>query len=246
MKMNEFANKVVVISGVSHGIGLALLQQFMKLDCYIVCIDKNPLPITINDKVCFIEQDLKYKESIDILCNCVKQLHKEVHIMVNNACVNHKGLLSKCSYNDFNEVLQVGVSAPYEIVNQLHPLLHDASIINMTSTRAFMSQADSESYTAAKGAIYAMSHAMSISLRGIARVNSIAPGWIETHEETHSLLDNIQHPVGRVGEVSDIVNMVLYLCSEKAGFITGQNFIVDGGMSTQMIYHDDHGWTYKK
>jgi NAD(P)-dependent dehydrogenase (short-subunit alcohol dehydrogenase family) len=119
----------------------------------------------------------------------------------------------------------------------------NASIVNIASTRAFQSQPDTESYSAAKGGIVALTHAMAVSLAGRARVNCISPGWIETSDNPeHSEQDKRQQPVGRVGSVSDIAEMVLYLCGDKAGFITGENITIDGGMSKLMIYHNDHGW----
>jgi len=118
----------------------------------------------------------------------------------------------------------------------------DASIVNISSSRDRMSQPQTESYTAAKGGIAALTHALAISLAGKVRVNSISPGWIDTAYEIYEGADAIQQPVGRVGNPLDIANMVLFLCSEKAGFITGENICIDGGMTKQMIYHNDYGW----
>ncbi|WP_258960748.1 SDR family oxidoreductase [Paenibacillus aquistagni] len=110
-----------------------------------------------------------------------------------------------------------------------------------------MSQAVTESCSAAKGGILALPHALSISLAGRARVNAISPGWIDTSGDPSALTasDRLQHLVDRVGQTQDIVNLVFFLCSEKNGFITGENIRVDGGMLKQMIYHGDHGWTYQ-
>jgi NAD(P)-dependent dehydrogenase (short-subunit alcohol dehydrogenase family) len=105
-----------------------------------------------------------------------------------------------------------------------------------------MSQPQTESYTAAKGGIAALTHALAASLAGCARVNSISPGWIETSNLTHEGADAAQHSVGRVGNPMDIASMVLFLCSDRAGFITGENICIDGGMTRQMIYHGDNGW----
>ena len=91
----------------------------------------------------------------------------------------------------------------------------------------------------------ALTHALAISLKGKVRVNCISPGWIDTHGGEISALDHAQHPAGRVGLPSDISGMVQFLCSEKAGFITGENIVIDGGMSKLMIYHNDHGWNYQ-
>ena len=121
-----------------------------------------------------------------------------------------------------------------------------AAIVNISSSRDRMSQAETESYTAAKGGIAALTHALAVSLAGKVRVNSISPGWIDTVYTVHDGADAAQHPAGRVGNPMDIANMVLYLCSNKAGFITGENICIDSGMTRQMIYHNDCGWTLQE
>lgn len=109
-----------------------------------------------------------------------------------------------------------------------------------------MSQPNTESYTAAKGGISALTHALAVSLSGKVRVNSISPGWIDTSGSEFFGSDKTQHPAGRVGTPRDIADMVIYLCSEKAGFITGENITIDGGMTKLMIYHNDCGWRYEQ
>jgi NAD(P)-dependent dehydrogenase (short-subunit alcohol dehydrogenase family) len=149
-------------------------------------------------------------------------------------------------------VLRIGVTAPYMLAKLFRDsFAPGASIINIASTRAFMSQADTESYSAAKGGISALTHALSASLSGRVRVNAISPGWIDTGAfqaipamPKHSEEDERQHPAGRVGKPEDIAALALFLASADAGFITGQNFIVDGGMTAQMVYHANHGWSF--
>ena len=109
-----------------------------------------------------------------------------------------------------------------------------------------MSQPETESYTAAKGGIHALTHAMAVSLGGRVRVNSVSPGWIDTSYAVYEGSDADQHPVGRVGNPLDIANAVLYLCSDMAGFISGEDICIDGGMTKQMIYHNDFGWKLEK
>ena len=106
-----------------------------------------------------------------------------------------------------------------------------------------MSQPETESYTAAKGGISALTHALAVSLAGRVRVNSVSPGWIDTAYRVYDGADAVQHPAGRVGNPLDIANTVLFLCSDMSGFITGENICVDGGMTRQMIYHGDFGWS---
>ena len=173
--------------------------------------------------------------------------------LVNNACVSRRGLLSACGYADFEYVLRLGALAPYMLTKRFLPFFAPgAAVVNIASSRAVMSQADTESYSAAKGAIVALTHAMSVSLAGRVRVNAVSPGWIDTaawHGEgapdpVHAHPDSAQHPAGRVGRPDDIAAMVMFLCGEGAAFVTGQNILVDGGMTRQMIYHGEDGWTF--
>ena len=139
----------------------------------------------------------------------------------------------------------MGVSAPFYLTQLFLPYFAPgAGIVNISSSRDRMSQPFSESYTAAKGGISALTHALAVSLAGKVRVNSVSPGWIDTTGTIYTGADAAQHPAGRVGTPQDIAQMVLFLCSDKAGFITGEDICIDGGMTKQMIYHDDWGWQY--
>ena len=138
-----------------------------------------------------------------------------------------------------------GVTAPFYLAKLFQPYFSErAAIVNISSSRDRMSQPQTESYTAAKGGISALTHALAVSLAGRVRVNSISPGWIDTDFTEYTGADAVQQPVHRVGNPMDIANMVLFLCSEKAGFITGENICIDGGMTKQMIYHGDCGWRF--
>ena len=164
--------------------------------------------------------------------------------LVNNALPRMKGI-DTCSYADFQYALAVGVTAPFYLTKLLAPhFAPGASVINIASSRDRMSQPQTESYTAAKGGIAALTHAMAVSLAGRARVNSISPGWIDTTGSDIRGSDALQQPVGRVGTPQDIAELAMFLCSDKAGFITGENICVDGGMTRLMIYHGEHGWSY--
>ena len=147
------------------------------------------------------------------------------------------------SYEDFEYALKVGVTAPFYLSKLFMPhFAAGASIVNISSSRDRMSQPQTESYTAAKGGIAALTHALAVSLAGKARVNSISPGWIDTAYTVYEGPDAYQQPAGRVGNPMDIANMVMYLCSDKSCFITGENICIDGGMTRHMIYHGDNGW----
>ena len=166
-----------------------------------------------------------------------------VDYLINNAAPKFAGITS-CSYEDFEYAQRVGVTAPFYLSKLFMPYFADgASIVNISSSRDRMSQPESESYTAAKGGIHALTHAMAVSLSGKVRVNSVSPGWIDNSYTVYEGADAVQQPAGRVGNPLDVANMVLYLCSDMAGFITGENICIDGGMTRRMIYHGDHGWS---
>lgn len=233
-----FQNKVVLITGGVSGIGKCIAQQFKNQGAIVCIIDKQQNEYFVGD--------LRDEKVLIKFAEKVISENGKIDYLINNALPLSKGLYD-CSYEEFNNALQVGVSAPFYLSKLFAPYFSNhGCIINISSTRDRMSQPNTESYTAAKGGISALTHALAITLAGKVRVNSISPGWIDTSFKEYSGADAFQHPVGRVGNPLDIANMVLFLCSEKAGFITGENICIDGGMTKQMIYHNDFGWTLKE
>ena len=232
-----FQNKVVVITGGAAGIGKCIAEEFQKAGAIVCIIDKTPGDHYVGD--------ISDKAVLEAFAADVIAKHGAVDILVNNALPIMRGIDS-CSYEDFQYALAVGVTAPFYLSKLFAPHFRDGgSIINISSSRDRMSQPQTESYTAAKGGIAALTHALAVSLAGKVRVNSISPGWIDTAYTVYEGPDAYQQPVGRVGNPLDIANMVLFLCSEKAGFITGENICIDGGQTKLMIYHGDHGWSLK-
>ena len=246
----EFKNKHAIITGGTNGIGRCIAETFLREGATVTVIDiDKPAGEKLQDRfesLRFFHGDIAEKS---VLESFVDSIDLPVDCLINNACISRGGLLSGCSYEDFEYVQRVGVTAPYYLTSLLlqNDLLASGSaIVNIASTRAFQSQPDTESYSAAKGGIVALTHAMAVSLTGRARVNCISPGWIDTSEDPeHTEEDKRQHPAGRVGTPEDIAEMTLYLCSDKAGFITGENVTIDGGVSRLMVYHNDNGWTLK-
>lgn len=230
-----FQNKIAVVTGGAGGIGRTIAEEFRKAGATVCVIDTQS-----ND---YFVGDLADKAVLEAFAQKVISEYGRVDYLINNAPPVSKGIDS-CSYEEFNRALRVGISAPYYLSKLFLPhLAPGASIVNISSSRDRMSQPNTESYTAAKGGIFALTHALAVSLAGKARVNSISPGWIDTQFRTYEGPDALQQPVGRVGHPLDIAHMVLFLCSEKAGFITGENICIDGGMTRQMIYAGDFGWT---
>ena len=175
-----------------------------------------------------------------------RRKYGHVDCLINNAAPLFKGI-SECTYEEFEYAQTVVVMAPFYLSKLFMPYFaKGASIVNISSSRDRMSQPETESYTAAKGGIAALTHALAVSLSGKVRVNSVSPGWIDLEYTEYSGPDAVQHPSGRVGNPLDIANMVLFLCSDKAGFISGENICVDGGMTHLMVYHGDCGWERKE
>lgn len=232
-----FTNKVAVVTGGAKGIGRAIVQEFRKAGAAVCVIDLLPNEYFVGD--------VSDKAALETFARKVIAEHGHVDYLINNALPLMKGI-DACSWEEFNYALRVGVTAPFYLTKLFAPhFAPGASVVNISSSRDRMSQPQTESYTAAKGGISALTHAMAVSLAGKARVNSISPGWIETGDTVWTGPDADQQPAGRVGNPLDIANMVLFLCSDKAGFITGENICIDGGMTRQMIYHNDFGWTFE-
>lgn len=229
-----FQNRVVVVTGGAKGIGKTIADEFRKAGAHVCVID-----LLEND---YFVGDLADQTVLDAFADKVIADYGRVDVLVNNALPLMKGI-DECTYEQFNYALRVGVTAPFYLTKRFAPYFAPgASVINISSSRNRMSQPQTESYTAAKGGISALTHALAVSLAGKVRVNSVSPGWIDTDFTVYDGADAVQHPAGRVGNPLDIANMVLFLCSDKAGFITGENICIDGGMTRQMIYHNDFGW----
>lgn len=233
--MQMFENKVVVITGGAAGIGKCIAEEFIKEGAAVCVIDRAEGDHFVGD--------IGDKQTLETFAQHVISTYGRVDVLVNNAPPSFIGI-DHCSYEQFQQAMAVGVTAPFYLSKLFAPHFSDgASIINISSSRDRMSQPQSESYTAAKGGISALTHSLAVSFAGRVRVNSISPGWIDTNDTVYDGPDALQQPAGRVGNPMDIANMVLFLASDRAGFITGENICIDGGQTRLMIYHGDHGWT---
>ena len=235
--MGRFDGKTAVVTGGAHGIGKAVAEAFRSEGAAVHIIDIRPGEWFVGD--------VGSQDALERFAEAVVRQSGRVDYLVNNALPLTRGI-DECSYEEFSRALAVGVTAPFYLTKLLAPhFAPGAAVINISSSRDRMSQPQTESYTAAKGGISALTHALAVSLAGKARVNSISPGWIDTADSGISGPDALQQPAGRVGTPADIAALVLFLCSDQAGFITGENICVDGGMTRLMIYHGEHGWTYR-
>ena len=233
--MFDFKNKIAVVTGGAQGIGKCICEELERAGAKVCIID-----LQEND---YFTGDLADKKTLEAFAEKVISDYGHVDFLISNALPKTCGI-TEGSYEDFEYALRVGVTAPFYLAKLFAPYFaKGASIVNISSSRDRMSQPQTESYTAAKGGIAALTHALAVSLAGKVRVNSVSPGWIDTAYTVYEGADAVQQPAGRVGNPLDIANMVLYLCSDMAGFITGENICIDGGMTRQMIYHGDHGWS---
>ncbi len=233
--MFDFKDKIAVVTGGARGIGKCICEQFERAGAKTLVIDILPNEYFVGD--------LADKQTLEKFAAKVIAEQGRVDYLINNAAPKAVGITNG-SFEDFEYAQRVGVTAPFYLSKLFAPYFaKGASIVNISSSRDRMSQPETESYTAAKGGISALTHALAVSLAGKVRVNSVSPGWIDNNYTVWEGPDATQQPAGRVGDPRDIANMVLYLCSDMAGFITGENICVDGGMTRQMIYHGDHGWS---
>ena len=233
-----FQGKVIVITGGANGIGKCIAEEFQKKRAHVCVIDCAEGDHYVGD--------LADKATLEDFARTGINKYGHVDVLVNNAPPGFQGI-DACTYEQFQRSLAIGVTAPFYLSKLFAPhFAPGASIINISSSRDRMSQPQSESYTAAKGGISALTHALAVSFAGKVRVNSISPGWIDNNYSVYQGPDAIQQPAGRVGNPLDIANMVLFLASDKAGFITGENICIDGGQTRLMIYHGDHGWTLEQ
>lgn len=238
--------KTAIVTGGAHGIGKGIALRLLEEGFIVIVLDTNPEHLSILEKETADENKYLITFSCDVgnpveVENTIKKietLYGQVDCLVNNAGISVFEPIDTMTIETWNRIISVNLSSIFYLVKACLPLFTEQSaILNIASTRALMSELNGEAYGASKGGIVALTHALSVSLGPKTRVNCISPGWIEVNDyENLSEADHLQHPVGRVGKVEDIAEAAAFLLSEKAGFITGQNLVVDGGMTKKMIY----------
>jgi len=252
----NFTGKTAVITGGGQGLGRAIAEALLRAgtrvwlaECDVEAGVESCTALAPLGPVEFVPTDVADPAAVEAL-RAQLAAAGGLDLLVNNAAVMVRKPLAELSVAEWQRVLDVNLTGPFLCSRALAPLLHErrGSIVNIASTRALMSEPHTESYAAAKGGLVALTHALALSLGPEVRVNCISPGWIDVTALTKlsrrqpsqlSALDHAQHPAGRVGRPEDVAGMVLYLASDAAGFITGQNFVVDGGMTRKMIYVED-------
>lgn len=248
----NFQDKTAIITGGGRGIGLCIAQTFLRSGANVVLAE---IDQTLGSKAetllnsrrgVFVQTDVADEGAVRTMVRETLERFGQIDFLVNNAAIARNVPITELSYEDWRRVLDTGLSGAFLCAKHCaeHLKHTGGAIVHIASTRALMSEPNTEAYSAVKGGIAALTHALSMSLGPQVRVNCISPGWIDTTDYLHGAPppwpirpeDHAQHPAGRVGKPEDIAEMVLYLCSPRAGFITGQNFVIDGGMTKKMIY----------
>jgi NAD(P)-dependent dehydrogenase (short-subunit alcohol dehydrogenase family) len=245
---------VAIITGGAQGIGRHTAKTLLKHGYHVVIADSDreageetASELEEMGNIQFIPADISVEKEVIQLIKNTNQLFGSINVLINNAAIGINKPITELSLDEWNKVMGINLTGAFLCSKYAVQYLKkvQGSIINICSTRAFMSEKDTEAYAASKGGIFALTHALAISLGPDIRVNSISPGWIEVSDlkkkkdkkiPVHSEEDNLQHPAGRVGKPSDISSMILFLIAPENSFITGQNFVIDGGMTKKMIY----------
>ncbi|MNW51910.1 Glucose 1-dehydrogenase 4 [compost metagenome] len=251
MSLN-FDKLTVIVTGAGHGIGKGVAKAYAREGASVIVADVSEETgrETVRDitqaggTAIFIRCDVRKEEDIQVLMAQAEREFGKIDILINNAGVSTFKSLFELSIDEWDDVLNTNVRSCFlaskEAAKYMRLNDHGGAIVNMASTRSMMSEPNTEAYSASKGAIVALSHALAVTLgeEGI-RVNCISPGWIETGKyEALRDIDHQQHPAGRVGTPEDIARACLYLTHPGNDFVTGTHLIVDGGMTRKMIYEE--------
>ncbi|SDM76230.1 glucose 1-dehydrogenase [Sediminibacillus halophilus] len=245
-----FTDKTVIVTGAGSGIGAAVATTYGEAGARVVVAEKDVKAgkATVNEiekkggNSMFMKTDVRLPEDIKHLVNKTVETYGKIDILINNAGVSRFKNVYELTVDDWDDVINTNLRGNFLCAQQAAKHMRSntdgGTIVNIASTRAFMSEADSEAYAASKGGISALTHALSISLsEDLIRVNAISPGWIETgnYQDLRSI-DHAQHPAKRVGKPDDVARACLFLTDPRNDFVTGENFIIDGGMTRKMIY----------
>ncbi|HWL83709.1 MAG TPA: SDR family oxidoreductase [Roseomonas sp.] len=225
---------VALISGGAHGIGAGIAHRLKQDGWRVVTADLNPGEAGTRH----VLADVADEAAVAALVEGIAQQEGRLDALVCNAGIMVRKPVTELSLDEWNRVLGTNLTSAFLLTRAAAPLLKQAhgAIVTIASTRAHMSEANTESYSASKGGILALTHALAISLGPEVRANCVSPGWIDVAGEELRPEDHAQHPAGRVGRVEDIAAMVAWLVGSESGFVTGSEFISDGGMTRKMIY----------
>jgi NAD(P)-dependent dehydrogenase (short-subunit alcohol dehydrogenase family) len=233
---------VGLVTGGAAGIGAGIAGRLAADGWRVIIVDKNRTggeeTARLHERVRFVAADVSSEPAVGAFIDDIGAQEKRLDAVICNAGVMVRKPLSELSLTDWNRVLATNLTSTFLLAKSAAPLLRQARgvILTIASTRAHMSEPDTESYAASKGGLLALTHALAVSLGPDVRVNCISPGWIHTRGEELRQADHAQHAAGRVGTVEDIAALAAFLVGDDGSFITGSEFIVDGGMTRKMIY----------
>ncbi|PWC30370.1 oxidoreductase [Pseudoroseomonas aestuarii] len=228
------SSPVALVSGAAHGIGAGIASHLKREGWRVVTADLNPGEAGTRHVIA----DVSDEAAVGALVDGIARQEGRLDALVCNAGIMVRKPLAALSLAEWNKVLGTNLTSAFLLARAAETLLRAArgSIVTIASTRAHMSEPDTESYSATKGGILALTHALAVSLGPDVRANCVSPGWIDVSGEALRPEDHAQHPAGRVGRVEDIAALVAWLVGPQAGFVTGGEFVADGGMTRKMIY----------
>jgi hypothetical protein len=243
------ATKVALVTGGARGIGKGITQRLLQQGYAVIVADRDAASADLAradyesfGPILVVETDVADEVTVQHGVAVAAHHWGRLDALVNNAGIANprRTPVEVLDLAFWNRVIGVNLTGCALMAKHAVPLLRASrgAIVNIASTRALQSEAHTEAYAASKGGVVALTHALAISLGPDIRVNCISPGWIAVRETELRADDHAQHPVGRVGQPADIAALAAFLLSDEAGFITGQNFIVDGGMTRKMIYRE--------
>jgi NAD(P)-dependent dehydrogenase (short-subunit alcohol dehydrogenase family) len=234
------SQRVALISGGAHGIGAGIARRLVADGCRVVVADIDPARRADAEAIGarFVAADVGDEAQVADLIGGIAAAEGRLDALVCNAGIMVRKPLADLTLDDWSRVLRTNLTSAFLLVRAAEAMLRAAkgAVVTVASTRAHMSEANTESYAASKGGIVALTHALSVSLGPDVRVNCISPGWIDVRGEQLSAEDHAQHPAGRVGVPADIASLACWLLGPESGFVTGAEFVVDGGMTRKMIY----------
>lgn len=237
--MSQVSSRIALVTGGAHGIGAAIGARLAHDGCRVVIADRDTPrhpPGGTRAVLCDVSDEASVKGLIDD----VQRAEGRLDALVCNAGVNIKKPIAALSLAEWSHVIGTNLTATFLLVRAAESLLRAAkgAVVTIASTRARMSEANTEAYAASKGGLVALTHALAISLAPDVRVNCISPGWIYTKGDQPRSADHAFHPAGRVGVPDDVAALTAFLAGPESGFITGAEFVVDGGVTRKMIYPD--------
>jgi len=229
-------DKVALVTGGAHGIGLACAERLARDGWRVVVADRQPPPASLAAR--HVATDIAEEAQVASLAEGIARQEGRLDALVSNAGFMIRKPVRDLTLAEWNSVIATNLTATFLLVRATEALLRASrgAVVTIASTRAHQSEADTESYSASKGGLVALTHALAISLGPDIRVNCVSPGWIDVEGETLRKEDHAQHPAGRVGRAEDIAALVAWLVGPESGFVTGAEFISDGGMTRKMIY----------